>query len=45
MVVTSVERPWRMMSVQGMTDDFFAVKGDAKLASPGFTIGACHQVK
>ena len=42
MVVTRVERPCRMMSVQGMTEDFFAVKGEAMLASPGFTIGACQ---
>ncbi len=42
MVVTSVERPCRMMSVQGITDDFLAVKGEAMLASPGFTIGACQ---
>ena len=40
MVVTSGERPWRMMSVQGITDAFFAVNGDAMLASPGLTIGA-----
>lgn len=32
------------MSVQGMTCPILAVNGDAMLASPGFTIGACHQL-
>jgi len=40
-VVTSVERPWRMMSVQGMTLARLAVNGEAMLASPGFTIATC----
>eukprot|EP00968_Pinguiococcus_pyrenoidosus_P018709 scaffold1954_cov268-Pinguiococcus_pyrenoidosus.AAC.146 len=39
-LVTSVQRPWRMMSTQprmlGMRD----VKGAAMLASPSFTIGS-----
>ena len=45
MVVTRVERPCRMMSVQGITDAFLAVNGEAMLASPGFTIGACRRTQ
>src|SRR4051794_36704425 len=40
-VVTNVQRPCLMMSVQGITLACLAVKGEAMLASPGFTMGTC----